>query len=349
MRIESLHARSLALPFKAAFRHASAERSAMQSVWVEAKGDGLVGLGEGCPRGYVTGESVESALGFIERHREAVLAAVTDFSSLAAYAESCSEEIDANPAAWCAIELALLDLLAKARGATIEDLMGAPPAVGTFRYSAVLGDAAPEPFAAQLAQYRNAGFEDFKIKLSGDRARDRAKSMALIAAGVEPSSARADANNLFPSADAAIAHLATLGFRFSALEEPLEAGSYPGMRRIARARGARIVLDESLLREDQLAPLAADPATWIANIRVSKMGGLIRSLAVARAAMRAGMDVIVGAHVGETSILTRAGLVVAASARPRLVAQEGAFGTHLLERDMVDPPLMFGAGGFLRV
>jgi hypothetical protein len=29
------------------------------------------------------------------------------------------------------------------------------------------------------------------------------------------------------------------------------------------------------------------------------------------------------------------------------VAQEGAFGTFLLERDICDPPLMFGAGGIL--
>jgi hypothetical protein len=31
------------------------------------------------------------------------------------------------------------------------------------------------------------------------------------------------------------------------------------------------------------------------------------------------------------------------------VAQEGAFGTLLLERDVCDPPLMFGASGVLDV
>ena len=56
---------------------------------------------------------------------------------------------------------------------------------------------------------------------------------------------------------------------------------------------------------------------------------------------------IVGAHVGETSLLTRAALSVANAYRDILVAQEGAFGTHLLEHDVVDPPLMFGAGGVL--
>jgi L-alanine-DL-glutamate epimerase-like enolase superfamily enzyme len=347
MCIDFLRARSLAVPFKTAFRHASAERSAMESVWVEAEGGGLVGLGEGCPRDYVTGESIASALGFIEEHRARVVASVVDFESLAAYVEAHRADIDANPAAWCAIELAVLDLIAKRAGRSVEGLMELPEAAGTFRYSAVLGDGSLDGFVTQLGYYLNAGFEAFKIKLSGDRARDGAKVAALEAAGVEPCSVRADANNLFPSPDAAIAHLTALGYRFFAIEEPLEAGKYAGMRRIGRAREARIIVDESLLREEQVAPLAKDAGAWIANLRVSKMGGLIRSIAVARAAMKAGIPIIVGAHVGETSVLTRAGLTVAAFAREHLIAQEGAFGTHLLERDMVDPPLMFGRGGYL--
>lgn len=59
------------------------------------------------------------------------------------------------------------------------------------------------------------------------------------------------------------------------------------------------------------------------------------------------MGLIVGAHVGETSVLTRAALTVARAARDILVAQEGAFGTHLLLRDVVNPPVMFGPGGML--
>ncbi len=79
------------------------------------------------------------------------------------------------------------------------------------------------------------------------------------------------------------------------------------------------------------------------------MGGVLRSLAVVEAARAAGIGVIVGAQVGETSLLTRAALAVAHAAGPILVAQEGAFGTLLLTRDVCDPPLMFGAGGRLAV
>jgi hypothetical protein len=53
--------------------------------------------------------------------------------------------------------------------------------------------------------------------------------------------------------------------------------------------------------------------------------------------------------VGETSILTRAALTVANCAQDILIAQEGAFGTHLLTRDITDPPIMFGEGGIVDV
>ena len=347
-RIDALHARALSIPFKAAFKHASAERSCTQSIWVEARAGALVGVGEGCPREYVTRESLASAMRFVDRHRAAVLGPIADAQSLAAYVAARRCEIDANPAAWCAIELAVLDLLARAAGVTVESLLGVREVRGEFQYTAVLGDGSPRAFEMQLARYVEAGFRDFKIKLSGDLERDQAKVAALRAGGVAPGRVRADANNLFSRAGDAVRHMEALEYGFVAVEEPLRAGDYAGMRELRRALGARIIVDESLLRAEQLDLLAADADTWIVNLRVSKMGGLIRSLAVASRARALGISLIVGAHVGETSVLTRAGLTVAAFARDIVLAQEGAFGTHLLEHDMTDV-LMFGPAGLLRV
>ena len=104
-----------------------------------------------------------------------------------------------------------------------------------------------------MAHYVKAGFSDFKIKLSGDRTRDLAKVNALAALGLAPQAVRADANNLWADAAAAIGDLKALGFPFSAVEEPLRAGDYAGMRQIASALDTKIILDESLLRQDQLA------------------------------------------------------------------------------------------------
>ena len=60
-----------------------------------------------------------------------------------------------------------------------------------------------------------------------------------------------------------------------------------------------------------------------------------------------GASSVATAQVGETSLLTRAGLAIAHAAKDNLIAMEGAFGTHLLQRDLTTPCLMFGDGGVL--
>lgn len=348
MQLESIRAGTLAIPFNVAFKHASAERAATQALWVEARaGGGTAGFGEGCPREYVTSESLDSARAFVREHAGEWLGEIHDVAGLEGWAERHRGDIDANPAAWTAVEIALLDLIGRCEGRSVESLLGLPEVEGHFRYTAVLGDSVPRQFEARLAHYLTAGFRDFKIKLSGDRERDLAKVRALAAAGVSSRQVRADANNLWGDPDAASRALAALDFPFLALEEPLRAGDYEGMARIAETLQTRIILDESLSRAGQLERFADSGERWIVNLRVSKMGGLIRSLALAREARRRGLGLIVGAHVGETSVLTRAALAVAMGAAEAVLAREGAFGTHLLARDVVERPIMFGAGGVL--
>jgi L-alanine-DL-glutamate epimerase-like enolase superfamily enzyme len=127
----------------------------------------------------------------------------------------------------------------------------------------------------------------------------------------------------------------------------LQAGDYAGLARVAAALDTKIILDESMLRAQQLEAVSDTPGRWIVNLRVSKMGGMLRSLQLVSELRERHIGLIVGAHVGETSLLTRGALTVANAARDILVAQEGAFGTHLLAHDVVDPPLMFGPGGLL--
>ncbi|HEV7394293.1 MAG TPA: enolase C-terminal domain-like protein, partial [Burkholderiales bacterium] len=276
-------------------------------------------------------------------------ASVCDLESLRAWSQRHTIAIDRNPAAWAAVELALLDLIAKGEAKSVESLLGLPALNGRFSYTAVIGDAAPPQFAAQLAHYLKAGFRQFKIKLNGDEARDRSKVRALVDAGVSAETVRADANNVWQRADAAIADLQALEFRFAAIEEPLKAGDYAGMARLASELHTKIVLDESVLSVEQLDRLSGPADRWIVNVRVSKMGGVLRSLELVSELRARGLGLIIGAQVGETSILTRAALTVANAAKDILLGQEGAFGTHLLARDVVNPSLIFGAGGILDV
>jgi len=340
---------NLEIPFKQAFVHATASRSCTESLLVKARSaKGLMGMGEGCPRSYVTGETLETARTFFENHCRS-WEQLNGLKHLQDWMADHHDLINANPAAWCAVELALLDVWGQESGQSIEMLLGLSEITGTFQYSAVLGTDSLSTFERQARKYSALGLTDFKVKISGCLKDDQHKINFLNRLGLGNLRIRLDANNLWHRPEDAVSYLESLPHVFWAVEEPLTVGDYEGCRTISSQLGLPIILDENFLRGEQFQVLEVDSKGWIINLRVSKMGGIFRSLNVARQAKQLSIPIIIGAQVGETSILTRAALTVANQYRDILLAQEGAFGTYLLEHDITDAPLMFGQGGTLMV
>ena len=86
MRITRLEIFSFPVPFKVVFRHASASRTQAENLIVVAHSDsGNVGCGEGCPRHYVTGETVQGGFGIIREYTDSITESVHDELSLRAW------------------------------------------------------------------------------------------------------------------------------------------------------------------------------------------------------------------------------------------------------------------------
>jgi L-alanine-DL-glutamate epimerase-like enolase superfamily enzyme len=330
--------------FRLRFAHGSASRSETENVICIARGEGLTGYGEGCPRGYVTGESMASAARFFATHRASLESEVGDLPGLRAWIAAHGDAIDGNPAAFAALEIALIDLFARRAGQGVEAFLGLPPP-RPVTVSAVFGITGPAAAAAFAAGYRIFGLTDAKAKLSGDAAADRARLGILRRTLGRTAKLRVDANNLFPTAADCIAHLETAEAGAWAIEEPVSARDFAAMDEVASATGARIILDESATRPSDLEGIEGPDR--IVNLRVSKHGGLLRSLDMLRRARRQGLGVILGSHVGETGLLTRAGLALAAACGGDLVAAECGYGGYLLRRDLTRPRLRFGRGGVI--
>ncbi len=329
-----------AIPFRTSFAHASAVRSQAENVLVIVEGsDGLIGVGEGCPRSYVTGETQDTARVFLEKHRSDFMR-IADVTELRDWTRTREAEIDAAPAAFCAAELALLDLFGQRSGASLEALLGVAPA-GPLSISAVYGAGGDLKFGLQAALFGVFGLRTAKLKLSGSQARDRRRATRLARRG----SVRLDANNMFATADEAIAALAPLKPWVWAVEEPVAARDWVALAQIREATGLSIICDESLLTVNDVMAM---PRGFAPNLRVSKLGGLIRSLQVLEAAVAQGRNVIVGAQVGETSILARAGVTLAWAAGRNLAACEIGYGPWLLRCDAATPAIGFGWGGVLQ-
>ncbi len=338
---------NLEIPFKQVFAHATATRACTESILVKAESEnGSVGVGEGCPRKYVTGETVQSAMNFFVTHCD-VWEEFQNVSDLRAWMAENSQVIDENPASWCAIELALFDCWGQEEQQSIESLLNLHELSGPFQYSAVLGTENLPSFQKQAQQFSELGFRDFKVKVSGNLEDDCQKMQFLKDLPIQKLRIRLDANNLWNVASEVVSYLKSLQSTFFAIEEPLQVGDFEGCRQISQQLGLPIILDESFLRFEQFKNIETDPENWILNIRISKMGGMQRSLKIAEQAKKKGLPIIIGAQVGETSILSRAALTIANQYREILQAQEGAYGTYLLERDIAATPLMFGRGGVL--
>jgi L-alanine-DL-glutamate epimerase-like enolase superfamily enzyme len=332
---------SLPIPFRTRFEHAAAARDRAENVLVLAEDEaGHVGLGEGCPREYVTGETKVSALAALARWAASGLETLDGRAALEAWMDAHEAEIDASPSAFAAAELALLDVFARRERVSLERFLGVDEAGSLPRSSAVYGSGSTAKFLSQAVRFNLYDMRDAKLKVSGHGARDRARARLLATFG----RVRLDANNVWPSADEACNALADLRRYAWAVEEPVGARDFAGLAAVGARTRLTIVLDESATRLADLARVESGPR-YVLNARVSKHGGLLRTLAMIRAAREREFGVIVGAQVGETSILARAGIVASRAAGSRLVGFEGAYGMRLLERDATTVSLGFGYGG----
>lgn len=349
MIISNLQIKPLNIAFRVNFKHNSAERNKTQSVLVATQtSNGNIGLGEGCPREYVTGENIDSCIKFFNTHKHNILLQIHSFKDLKNWVLEHQQLIDINPSAWCAIELSLLDALSKENKQSIEKTLGLSELEDSFQYSAVLGDSTIEVTKSQIDQYCNFGFNDFKVKITGNPIIDN-KKFELIKASIPNARIRLDANNLWQNSKDVLRYLESISISPFAIEEPLSAMDFRELNKLLKITTIPIILDESFYNKLHFKQITMEYRNVIINLRISKMGGIIRSDFIAKKATQSQIPLIIGAQVGESSILTRAALLIANAYKDNLLAQEGAYGTLLLESDITDKPLMFGKFGKLNI
>ena len=352
-RIESLTIYQLRIPFHQAFKHALQSREESDAVIIKVTdSNGRVGFGESLPRAYVTGETTESMIGRIRENlapkilRENFAPGWETFEYLKSVLSDWTASDDKNGpvigwnAAFCAVELALLDWTLRRDHSSLADLL--QPVRYEIVYSGVISADTPADAAALAKRMARLGMRQIKIKVG--TADDMARLEAVRKAVGDKVDLRADANGAW-SADEAVEQLRRLApFKLLAIEQPVRADDLIGMKRVRDEIGVSIIADESLVTAEQARRLIDLGACDLFNIRISKCGGISGSLAIAKLAHEAGIKIQIGAQVGETGILSAAGRTLAAHV-PALTFAEGSFGTWLLAEDVTFENVAFGLGG----
>ncbi len=352
LRLKSVEILPLSIPFARSFEHATMSRASSDAVIVRITGvDGVRGYGEALPRPYVTGEDVTSMVAALKSRIPEVLACkfasgrdvldqVRGLVSGWSPPQISNNSVIAWNATMCAMELALLDWAFKRSGQSLSAWLA--PARAQVGYTGVIDATDPETAGMMARRYAEARFARIKVKVG--IADDLSRLEAVRRAAGDRVAIRVDANGAWDAATAVKALEALRAFDIEAVEQPVSSHDIEGMRRVREESGIPVVADESLVTMQDAETLVREKVCDVFNVRVSKCGGLLASKAIADFGLSAGLQVQIGAQVGETSLLSAAGRHLAAHL-PQLESAEGSFGTHLLTEDITADPVMFGQAG----
>jgi L-alanine-DL-glutamate epimerase-like enolase superfamily enzyme len=327
--LEVLAVHTATVPMRRTFAHARHSHTSTRSVLVTVRLHGVEGWGEGAPRPYVTGETLEGAARCLRNVDPAVLGPLLppdDFpGAVAALASLDLPRLlgGAHPAqaAAAALETALLDALCRLHERSMSDVLDA------CRWAAPLLTAAPahrvvsevvdtsrtpaDQLGGLPAEARSR-LRHVKLKAmpspheTAERAREARR---LLGSAVRLS---VDANGGWSPQDAEEgARLLREAAAVDWLEEPTTPRDWTTMRRMQDG-GMPVMLDESAVDAADLGWAVTTGAASLINVRISKCGGLLSSLRLISLARQKGLRVQVGVQVGEVGPLWSAGRTLAA-------------------------------------
>jgi muconate cycloisomerase len=156
---------------------------------------------------------------------------------------------------------------------------------------------------------------------------------------------RIDANEAWPAGEAAQRIRELEPFGISAVEQPIPHRDVGTLAQARQQVRTPIMLDESLCSEIDAQRAIEGQTCDLFNIRLSKCGGFIPSLRLARLARRHGLGCQLGCQVGETAILSAAGRHFACSVA-ELRYLEGSYDRHLVREALATHDITFGWGGW---
>ena len=346
LNIVSAECNPARIDFIMSVAHNLASRNYTENIIVKLQSDsGHQGFGECIPRKYVTGETTKSVLEVLDdslpllenrsfASPEEIVTFLEDFG-MSAIGES-------NPAAVCAMELALLDLAGKYWNIPVSEILGLDSPNEPLIYSLIVPLLPEDALDGFLMRAKNFGFENAKIKIDSHNPSARvSRAKEILGDDVE---IRVDANCSWNRTNAPVflEELAKLGI--VSIEQPLPPGDLEDCADL-RSKGLMLItLDESVSSISDVDRIAELGACDVINVRISKCGGLIKSKQIINTVLQRGLKVQLGAHVGESCILTAAGACLA-SGTPAFLWREGCFGKYLLKKDFCIDEFQFDEGG----
>lgn len=364
MQIHRLTAFHVPVAFRRPVRHASHERTETQTLLFRCVlQDGSVGWGEGLPRTYVTGESIDSAWQILaatsfdrladEQFGSASEAAVLcDRFLLGEIPREAGVERRAcfGNSVRAAIELAVIDAACHAERCSLSAVIHQLSPQHTSRvpaavpYSGVITGESAASQRKAAALMRLFGFPAIKLKVGMANTSDTESLRRVRRWAGHSMDIRLDANEAWQPEQLREKIQPLLPFRPACLEQPVPHSAAGLLREVRTDLGVPIMLDESLCCREDADLAITEQRCDLFNIRLSKCGGILRSLQLVELAATHSLGWQLGCQVGETGILSAAGRHFAGSV-PGFRYAEGSYDRFLLRQNVTEQDLTLGYGG----
>jgi len=258
--------------------------------------EGITGLGEATPDIGFFGETLEEVKTAIDRYLGPRLVGADPFDR-----EYILRQLDVrgNSCARSAMDLAIHDLMGKATGRPICDLIGGRCKKRIPVALEIAGDE-PKIMAKNCAKYVQQGVRAFKPKIGGYPDADFERLKAIREAVGKNVTIRADANQGYTPKEAIrlcrLAEKHDIGLDL--LEQPVAAFDLAGMADVRRAVDTPIEADESAYSCQDVMNIIRRQAADIINIKIEKAGGLYNAKKIAALAEAAGLQCVIGTAFG---------------------------------------------------
>lgn len=315
------------LKLKEVFTISRSSRAEVPNVFITLTKDGISGYGEASPNSRYN-ETPEIVCANLESLPGNFFDEINSAEEIAPKVDS----LNIVQSTKTAIEMAWLDWWAKSQEKTLWQLWGFDSPVGPVT-SYTIGIDTPEKMQQKIRAA--AQYPVYKIKLGTDH--DRELIQAIREVTDKP--LRVDANEGWKSLEQAqkeIEFLATQNVEL--IEQPMPAAEFGLMKELKKWSPLPLCADESFIGNEDLGEISE--VFHIINIKLMKIGSLIKARKVLNDAHRLGLQVMIGCMI-ESSLANAAGALLA------LGADYADLDGHLLIADDPFGGLSVDNGGYI--
>ena len=335
--ITGLAVHTLRLPVRSRRRQGSGDATPeAEVVVVRIDTDaGIRGWGEAAPWAVFTG-TVEAAVAALHVHFRPIVLGADPFDVQRLLARADRAVVGA-PEAKAAMEMALFDIMGRALGTPVHNLLG-----GAVRAEIPLSFSIANPDIDTDVETAGAlygeGHRIFKVKTGfAGHTEDIRRLEKLRTELPDDVDLRVDYNQGLDPFDAIPKLRDIEPFRLTFIEQPVPTEQTGAMARIARALDTPIMADETVFTPHQALTMAAHEIADAVSVKVSKSGGMLRCKEVAAIAAAAGIPCY-GGSMFETGLSHLAGTHMIAATPNFPLGCEFFQARYYLTEDLLSAP-----------